>query len=570
MKKLILIFALTLLSVIGYGQKYSSIYVVPADTTVFGRALPSGTVIIDQEKHAAWVTTAISTSSMTLLTATAVPMLADNSTSAGLWQLSAGVIEPTDSAHKISGYYISGDTAAFSAGYITTIYNTTFVTNDVSADSVHAVDVVADTSVGAVGYFTTIYNSLLATNRVVTADISVSDSLQALLAIIDSNLYVEDTTFIGDSSYIVETTDTMFIYSPKYIKIGGSSLIVNRDGSVIATNGFGSPTGTPLSFSANGNGAAYIGINGLTDNNTIFGYTCGDSLLAAALRNTFIGYKAGFNDSTGYENTFVGMSAGENNSSGSSNVFLGFGAGVNNKSGSDNVFIGADAGLNNKTSGSNIFIGTFSGHNNTTGGGVFIGPSAGYANTTGYGNVFMGGNAGVLHKTGLFNTFIGNNAGSADTSGGYNTLIGASAGSAIKSGGFNICVGASSGIANTTGDQNIYIGLSSGNSNTVGHDNIFIGNYGGYYETGSDKLIIDNRSRTNEATARTSSMIYGVFAADFTTQTLNLNATVNINSVLSLTLRADPPGSPVEGMIYADTDHHIYYYNGSGWVQMDN
>jgi len=31
----------------------------------------------------------------------------------------------------------------------------------------------------------------------------------------------------------------------------------------------------------------------------------------------------------------------------------------------------------------------------------------------------------------------------------------------------------------------------------------------------------------------------------------------------------DPPGTPAEGMIYSDTDHHLYYYNGSGWVQLD-
>jgi len=39
---------------------------------------------------------------------------------------------------------------------------------------------------------------------------------------------------------------------------------------------------------------------------------------------------------------------------------------------------------------------------------------------------------------------------------------------------------------------------------------------------------------------------------------------------LSLTPQSDPPTSPTEGMIYANTDHHLYYYNGTTWKQLDN
>ena len=39
---------------------------------------------------------------------------------------------------------------------------------------------------------------------------------------------------------------------------------------------------------------------------------------------------------------------------------------------------------------------------------------------------------------------------------------------------------------------------------------------------------------------------------------------------MKLVPQADPPGSPAEGMIYADTDHHLYYYNGTTWKQLDN
>ena len=53
-----------------------------------------------------------------------------------------------------------------------------------------------------------------------------------------SNLIVSDTIFIGDSSYIVETTDTTYFSSEKNIKIGNNSLVVDRQGNVIMDDGF--------------------------------------------------------------------------------------------------------------------------------------------------------------------------------------------------------------------------------------------------------------------------------------------------------------------------------------------
>jgi hypothetical protein len=60
---------------------------------------------------------------------------------------------------------------------------------------------------------------------------------------------------------------------------------------------------------------------------------------------------------------------------------------------------------------------------------------------------------------------------------------------------------------------------------------------------------------------------------DWNARTLNdtNNAeVVNWDTVLKLALRSDPPDPPAEGMIYADTDHHLYYYNGTAWKQLDN
>lgn len=46
--------------------------------------------------------------------------------------------------------------------------------------------------------------------------------------------------------------------------------------------------------------------------------------------------------------------------------------------------------------------------------------------------------------------------------------------------------------------------------------------------------------------------------------------TVNITDVIKLTPTASPPSGAVEGMVYADTDHHLYYHNGTTWIQLDN
>ncbi len=41
-------------------------------------------------------------------------------------------------------------------------------------------------------------------------------------------------------------------------------------------------------------------------------------------------------------------------------------------------------------------------------------------------------------------------------------------------------------------------------------------------------------------------------------------------SAIRLYPSPDPPSTPFEGMIYSDTDHHLYYYNGTTWKQLDN
>jgi hypothetical protein len=48
-----------------------------------------------------------------------------------------------------------------------------------------------------------------------------------------------------------------------------------------------------------------------------------------------------------------------------------------------------------------------------------------------------------------------------------------------------------------------------------------------------------------------------------------INNTLTIFGVLTL-LPISEASSPVEGMIYADTDHHLYFYNGTSFAQLDS
>ena len=214
-----------------------------------------------------------------------------------------------------------------------------------------------------------------------------------------------------------------------------------------------------------------------------------------------------------YDNGNIGIGT-----TGDFNIFLGYGAGYLNTTGELNTFIGLDAGRSNTTGGYNTFIGREAGYSNTTGSdSMFIGLDAGYANTTGFNNTFIGYRAGVANTTGEKNTFLSYRAGHSNTTGSKNTFVGYKA-----------------GYSNTDGNENTFLGRYAGHNNVSGDSNVFLGYEAGYYETGSDKLYIDNQDVT-------SPLIYGDFSAN----------TVSINGALSKssgTFLIDHPVEP-ENMI---------------------
>jgi hypothetical protein len=82
----------------------------------------------------------------------------------------------------------------------------------------------------------------------------------------------------------------------------------------------------------------------------------------------------------------------------------------------------------------------------------------------------------------------------------------------------------------------------------------------------------DDPSRNNAITILKNGTAYIGDASSTTDPILTVSttdSTTTLIGILKLTPQDAPPVSASEGMIYADTDHHLYYYNGTAWVQLD-
>jgi hypothetical protein len=104
--------------------------------------------------------------------------------------------------------------------------------------------------------------------------------------------------------------------------------------------------------------------------------------------------------------------------------------------------------------------------------------------------------------------FIGNGTGQSDDyNDNRNVFIGDEVGMFNTSGRRNVYLGYQAGYSSTTATKNVILGYQAGYSNRSGVRNVFIGNEAGYYETGDNKLYIENSNATNP-------LIYGDFDLD--------------------------------------------------------
>ena len=162
--------------------------------------------------------------------------------------------------------------------------------------------------------------------------------------------------------------------------------------------------------------------------NTAGGVMIGDSAGAndnLANRSVFLGYFAGYTNTTGPNNIAAGNGALGRNISGGYNVAFGYGAAAHslgdrnvaigmltmrqNQTGNDNVGIGYNAGYSNTNGNDNVFLGKGAGRgtvDSTRSNNTIVGSEAGYSNN-GSGNVFLGKAAGY-NETGSNKLYVDN------------------------------------------------------------------------------------------------------------------------------------------------------------------
>lgn len=238
-------------------------------------------------------------------------------------------------------------------------------------------------------------------------------------------------------------------------------------------------------------------------------------------------------NNTGNNNISIGSNALFAIISGYGNVALGNLAGASTTTGSSNFFAGAGAGRYNTTGAGNIGIGSNSlrdmnGTNNLSIGYNLVGGNADPALNTGSKNIGIGNACGNKIETGYSNIIMGDQVVPALKGGQYNILMGRDADNSIVDGNHNIIIGNFSfGSADRTGE--VAIGSAAGSACAEDYC-VFLGYGAGHYETGANKLFIDNNVRSNEADGRIKAMIYGEFASATANQNLFLNANVTINS----------------------------------------
>ena len=194
-----------------------------------------------------------------------------------------------------------------------------------------------------------------------------------------------------------------------------------------------------------------------------------------AKQNTFYGTNSG-RYNMGERNTFFGYGAGQENTTGFWNTLLGWNAGRDNTVGTRNVAIGMQALLHNTSGDRNIAIGSFSMRGNKSGrANIAIGADSLWYNETGENNIAIGLVALGNNTSGRNNIALGERVMSGSEKGFENVAIGKLA-LYYNEGSHNFASGTQSMYRNKTGSKNIAIGYYSLFFNESGSDNIALGN----------------------------------------------------------------------------------------------
>lgn len=188
--------------------------------------------------------------------------------------------------------------------------------------------------------------------------------------------------------------------------------------------------------------------------------------------------------------------------------------GKSDNDGTDNgssLFLGINAGANDdSTHNFNVGIGFEALQSNISSwGNTAIGHQAMQANTIGMNSTATGSFSLTNNLSGTNNSAFGNGTLTANTSGSFNSAIGQGSLNSNTDGSYNTALGYWSLLNNDSGARNVALGSSSGYTNSTGSKNVFIGYQSGYFETGSEKLYIENSNADSN-----NALIYGEFDND--------------------------------------------------------
>lgn len=214
-------------------------------------------------------------------------------------------------------------------------------------------------------------------------------------------------------------------------------------------------------------------------------------------------------------------------------------------------------GIHNTAIGKNTLSVNTSGYSNTA-----IGSDALKLNTVGYFNIAVGGSTLRKNTSGTGNIGLGHAVLAENTNGVSNVAVGDDAMAKNVSGDMNIGIGDDSQL-NALGNENTSIGARSLNNLGDGNGNIALGFSSGYYETGSNKLYVDNQQRASESDSKIKSIIYGVMNATVGSQTLDLNALVSADQFI-LPNSTVLPATCILGQIFMDSDSNDCIDTASG------
>ena len=262
----------------------------------------------------------------------------------------------------------------------------------------------------------------------------------------------------------------------RYLELDGSNAntdidIGAYDFTTTGTGTFGTVNLTDNSQLIQVDGAGFLANDGTENLRFGVGTSNGD----LAIENTFIGYRAGYNnddshpigDADGSRNVYIGNRAGYGETPGSPN------------SGGECVAVGSRTLRYNTIGYENTAVGDEVLQYNTTGNG-----------NTGLGNDAMQGRPG-FPITGNFNTGIGVDSLYILTSGSYNTAIGYQNLYALTTGNYNVALGYQTGYALTEGVSNVFVGYRAGYNQTTSSNDVILGYRAGYNNNG-DATLGDN------------------------------------------------------------------------------